>query len=111
VAILGSEDVDVWTIDAASIRLEGVAPIRSSYEDVATPMPDGTEVCECTTAGPDGHLDLTLKFNIQDIVAALGQVNDGDELELTLIGALDEVFGGTPIEGTDCVVIISKGGK
>ncbi len=105
VAILGSVDFDVWTIATASVRLEGVAPVRSSYEDVATPMPDGAEVCECTTAGPDGRLDLTLKFNVQDIVAALGQVNNGDELELTLTGALDEVFGGTPIEGTDCVVI------
>ena len=111
VAILGSEDFDVWTVDVASIRLEGVAPVRSSYEDVSTPVADGADVCECTTAGPDGQLDLTLKFNVQDIVTALGQVNDGDELELTLIGALDEVFGGTPIEGTDCVVIISKDGK
>jgi hypothetical protein len=105
VAILGSEDFDVWTIDVASIRLEGVAPVRSIYEDVATPMTDGAEVCECTTAGPDDHLDLTLKFNVQDIVAALGQVNNGDELELILTGALDEVFGGTPIEGTDCIVV------
>ncbi len=105
VAICGSANFDVWTVDTASIRLEGVAPVRSSYEDVATPMPDGAEVCECTTAGPDVYLDLVLKFNIKDIVATLGQVNNGDELELTLTGALDEVFGGTPIEGTDCVVI------
>jgi hypothetical protein len=111
VAICGSEDFDVSTIDTASIRLEGVAPIRSSYEDVATPMTDVAELCECTTAGPDGQLDLTLKFNIQDIVAAMGQINDGDELELTLTGALDEAFGGTSIKGTDCVLIISKDPK
>jgi len=111
VAILGSEDFDVWTIDTASIRLEGVAPIRSSYEDVSTPVPDGADVCECTTAGPDGYLDLTLKFNVQDIVAALGEVNDGDVLELTLTGALADSLGGTAIAGTDCVVIIAQGGK
>ncbi len=105
VAICGSEDFDVWTIDTASIRLEGVAPVRSSYEDVSTPVTNGAQPCECTTAGPDGQLDLTLKFNVQDIAAALGQVNNGDELELTLIGVLDEIFGGTPIEGTDCIVI------
>jgi hypothetical protein len=111
VAICGSENFDVSTIDTASVRLEGVAPVRSSYEDVATPMPGGAEPCECITSGPDGQLDLTLKFNVQDIVAALVQVNDGDELELTLTGALDEAFSGTPIEGRDCVIIISKDEK
>jgi len=111
VAILGLEDFDVLTIDTASIRLEGVAPVRSSYEDVATPMPDGAEVCECTTEGLDGHLDLVLKFNVQDIVAALGIVNDSDVLQLTLSGVLADAFGETPIEGTDCIVIIAKGGK
>ncbi|GAI42690.1 unnamed protein product, partial [marine sediment metagenome] len=60
VAILGSEDFGVTTIDVASIRLAEVAPIRSSYEDVVTPVSDGNE-CECTTEGPDGYLDLTLK--------------------------------------------------
>ena len=108
VAILGSEDFDVWTIDTASIRLEGIAPVRSSYEDVATPMPDGAEVCECTTEGSDGYLDLVLKFNVQDIVATLGEVEDGDEFELTLMG---ELADGTPIQGKDCIVVITKGGK
>jgi hypothetical protein len=105
-AILGTDDFDVFTIDLASIRLAGVAPARSSYEDVATPVADGADICECTTEGPDGHLDLTLKFNVQDIVAALGEVNDGDELELTLTGVLND---GTPIQGKDCIIIISKG--
>jgi hypothetical protein len=111
VAILGSEDFDVFNINPASIRLEDIPAARSSYEDVATPVPDGTEICECTTEGPDGYLDLTLKFNVQDIVTALGEVNDGDELELTLTGVLAEVFGEIPIEGTDCVVINTKGVK
>ena len=108
VAILGSEYFDVFNIDPASIRLEGVAPIRSSYEDVATPVSDTEDVCECTTEGPDGYIDLVLKFNAQDIVAALDEVSDGDLLELSLTGALAEVFGGSPIEGSDCVVIIKK---
>jgi hypothetical protein len=111
VAVLGSEDFDVFNIDPASIRLEGVAPIRSSYEDVATPVNNDAEVCECTTEGPDGYLDLTLKFKTQEIIAALGEVNDGDLLELILTGALTEVVDGTPIEGSDCVVIIAKDGK
>jgi hypothetical protein len=92
VAVLGTEDFDILTIDPVSIRLNGVAPLRSSYEDVSTP--------------PDGRLDLVLKFNVQDIVSALGEVNDGDEIELTLTGTLDD---GIPIEGEDCILIISKG--
>lgn len=44
VAVLGTEEFDVTTIDPLSILLsreeveEGVAPIRSDYEDVATPF-------------------------------------------------------------------------
>lgn len=98
VAILGSEDLDVTTIDVASIRLADVAPIRSSFEDVATPV-DGEE-CECTEEGPDGYLDLTLKFKTQDIVDALGEVVNGEVLVLILTGELSDE---TPIEGEDCI--------
>jgi hypothetical protein len=91
--------------------MEGVAPIRSNWEDMAAPAPDTGDACECTTDGPDGYTDLTLKFNAQDIVAAFGEVADGDELELFLTGALAEAFGGIPIEGSDCVVIIKKDRK
>lgn len=99
VAILGSENFDVSMIDVASIRLADVAPIRSNYEDVAAPVIDGQE-CECTTEGPDGYLDLTLKFKTQDIVQALGEVVNGETLVLTLTG---ESLDGTPIEGADCI--------
>jgi len=113
VAVLGSEGFDVTTIDIASIRLEGVAPIRSNYEDVATPVyvEDEDEYCECTTEGPDGYLDLTLKFKVQEVVAVIGEVNNGDLFELSLTGVLTEVFEGTPIKGTDCVVVIAKGSE
>lgn len=108
VAILGTEDFDVTTIDADSISLIGVSPIHGSYEDVATPVSDGAGECECTTEGPDGYLDLTLKFETQEIVNALGEVNDGDILSLTLIGVLND---GIPIQGADCVVVIKRGRK
>jgi len=101
VAILGTEDVNVITIDSTSIRLAGVEPVRSAYEDVASPLWD-TNDCNCTTEGPDGFLDLTLKFKTQRIVEAVGDVNDGDELQLELIGVL---FDETPIEGADCILI------
>ncbi|MHC4462437.1 MAG: PKD domain-containing protein [Planctomycetota bacterium] len=101
VAILGSEDFDVNSIDVASIRLAGVAAIRSSYEDVATPVSDANE-CECSTEGPDGFLDLTLKFETQMIVEAIGEISNGDELTLELIGVLSDE---TSIEGSDCIII------
>jgi len=108
VAILGSEDFDVNTIDVASIRLEGVAPIRSNYKDVATPVSDANE-CECTTAGPDNYTDLTLKFRTQEIVEKLVNTYDnlikGEVLPLTLTGMLSD---GTPIEGIDCIRVVGK---
>lgn len=113
IAVLGTMDLDVTTIDPVTIRLAGVAPLRSSFEDVATPIEPftGKAHCEldCTDAGPDGWLDLTLKFKTQDIVAALGGAADGECKVLMLTGNLKEEFGSTPLEGEDVVVILNKG--
>ena len=107
-AVLGTEDFDVNTIDAASIFLEGVPAIRSSLEDVATALSDGNE-CECTTAGPDGYTDLTVKFNTQALVDELLKTEDGlvkdQMLPLTLRASLSD---GTAIQGTDCVVLVGN---
>lgn len=103
VAILGTEDFDIFDIDVASIRMEGISPIRSGYEDVATPF-EG-EICECHELGADGYLDLTLKFTTQEIVDAIGDVNDGDEVILSIIGKLSD---GSDFAGADCVVITKK---
>jgi len=150
-AILGTKDFDVSTINVSTVRLEGVEPIRSSVEDVATPVSEsvqappvtlvnGTEPgmvnidvstvtrehsvrnaagtgylsapvsslkdsCECTTDGPDGFGDLTLKFRTQEIVRALGEVSDRDTLMLTLTA---ELMDGSELEGHDCVLILKK---
>lgn len=106
-AILGSENLDVNSIDTASIRLEGIAPIRSSFEDVAA-AGDAQTPCECTTQGADGFTDLTLKFDTQEIVNAIGEVVDGEMLQLVITGKL---IDGTKIEGSDCIRIIKKNGK
>jgi predicted outer membrane repeat protein len=110
-AILGSEDFDVSMIDIASIRLEDVAAIRSSYEDVASPVADGEE-CECTEDGPDGYVDLLLKFSSQEIVEELidqpSELAKAQTLILTLTG---ELFDGTGIEGSDCVVLVGNVSK
>jgi hypothetical protein len=106
VAILGGPGFDVAAIDPSTVTLEGVPALRSSVEDVGTPVGDG-EDCECTEAGADGYPDLTLKFDTQAVVQALGAVDDGDVLVLTLSGSLTNGF---PIKGSDCVVIRAKGG-
>ena len=106
VAVLGSEGFDVTDIDVSTVELVGVSPIESGVEDVSRPVADKQDPCDCTTEGPDGHDDLTLKFKTKDIVKALGKVEDGQEIELTLTGVLND---GTEIEGSDCVVIIKKG--
>jgi hypothetical protein len=103
-AILGTADFDVTQIDAATLSLEGVPPIRSRVADVSTPVVGDPE-CDCTTEGPDGYYDLTLKFKTQDIVAAIGPVSAGDVLVLTITGSL---LDGTPIEGSDCVRIVGN---
>ncbi len=100
VAILGMPDFDVRMIDITSLRLNGIAPVRSTFEDVTTPT--GLDPCDCLALSGDGSEDLILKFNTQAIVATLDSVSKGLEIPLTLTGVL---MDGTAIEGSDCVVI------
>jgi len=111
VAILGTAAFDVTQVDVTTVLLEGVSPLRWDLEDVATPFEPfiGKEACdECTDEGPDGYLDLTLGFDKQEIVAALGEVEDGQCVVLRLTGNLKEEFHGMPIVGEDVVLIIKK---
>ena len=105
VAILGSADFDVNQIDVSTIQLEGVSPIRDNIEDVATPHMQDTAVVnpnDCTIEGPDGFDDLTLKFDAQRFVAALGPVSKGLVIQVGLHGLL---LDGTPFESYDVIII------
>lgn len=106
VAILGTASFDVTAIDAGSVRLEGVAPLKQpKLEDVAAPA-GGTQACACGTGGPDGLGDLKAKFSSQQIAAAIGgPVAQGEQKTVTLTGNL---LDGTPFEATDCVVVVGK---
>jgi streptogramin lyase len=111
VAILGTADFDVTEIDPATVDLMGVAPLRWAVEDVATPYEPYVgkqDAFDCTEEGADGFTDLTLKFDAQEIVGALGEVSDGDVLVLHLGGMLKEEFGGHIFFGEDVVVILKK---
>ena len=93
-AILGTPSMNVSTIDPVSVRLAGVAPLRWSLEDVGRPG-------NCA-AGPDGILDLVLKFDTQALVRALrsslGTLRDGQRIVLPLEGRLKD---GTIFVGED----------
>jgi hypothetical protein len=120
-AIMGTDNFDVTTIDPASLRLrlkgtedEGVAPLRWALADVGEPFDPfiGKEDCfedcaDCSCA--DSSLDLVFHFDTQEVVAALGDVYDGDCLVLEIIGALKEEYNGTSIVGEDVVWILVKG--
>ena len=138
VAILGTADFDVTLIDPDTVLLEGISPLRWDWEDVATPFEPytGKEYCEldCNTLGPDGFLDLTLKFDTQELLnvfrvesfevseeelnalegGIIDQVTttngealyDGRCLVIELVGQLVD---GTYIVGEDVVRILVKG--
>jgi hypothetical protein len=123
VAILGLDDFDVTQIDPASVRLfrKGildpvhVPPLRWSLEDAGIPYEPfigRMDAYDCLEYFPDdcgvfdGYLDLSFKFKAREVVAALGEVNDGDVIVLQLTGNLREEFGGTGFVGEDVVFII-----
>lgn len=103
-AILGTAELDVASIDRASIRLAGVAPLRSSLEDVGTPG-------DCD-AGPDGIPDLVLKFDTEALVRAIaagfGPIRNRRTVALPLEAKLRD---GSVVQGKDSVLLHVPGGK
>lgn len=87
-------------IDPSSIRIMDVPVLRSSIEDAA----DGN----CATEGTDGYMDLSVKFDTQEIVSALGGVSDNDVITMTLTGTM---LDGTEFSGEDIVTILVRGKK
>jgi hypothetical protein len=109
VAILGTAGFDVTRIDPATLRLEGVAPLHWSIADVGRPFAGVPAGCQsCTTGGPDGYPDITLKFDTQALAAALGPVSDRECRVVHLTGKLSSSAGATPIVGEDVLTILKK---
>ncbi|MEW5803264.1 MAG: hypothetical protein AB1847_14300 [bacterium] len=102
VAILGTVQMDVTSIDPGSIRLEGVSPTGYRKEDVSTPIADRQDICDCTIEEGDGIDDLVFDFDCSKILSTMGDIGEGDVAVLTITGELRD---GTPIEGEDCIVI------
>jgi hypothetical protein len=108
VAILGAANFDIRDIVRSSVRLEGVAPLldkKPRHEDVSRP-PLSAGPCACTSEGPDGYVDLLLKFSDREIALAIesaGPSARGGTRTLTLTGSLSD---GTPFRAEDCVVLV-----
>jgi hypothetical protein len=108
VALLGRRAFDVTEVDIASLRLEGVAPVKKpAYHDVGT-EPMRERACVCPGKEPDGIVDLVLKFRVRDVLAAILPVSDGEERVLTLTG---KMMDGRGFSAVDCVQIEKSGGS
>ncbi len=116
-AILGTDSLEANRIQTNTLLLDVpgggglrmntlIPPLRTAYEDVATPVADPTG-CQCTTDGPDGYVDLTMKFDSDAIAQALGSVQPGQVFQLCITGLLDD---GTPFRGCDCIFIVGPVG-
>jgi len=124
-AILGTADFDVTQVDPETVTLAGKYPLRWDWEDVATPFEPytGKEDCDldCNTEGPDGYLDLTLKFDTQALIAAMNtalgniEVFEVSEEELNSLesGEIDQVTTTSGevlnLNAGDCIVIQLEG--
>jgi len=105
-AILGTADFDVNDIDISTVTLEGVSPVGHAYSDVATPyepiVDKPLESEACNTLESDGFMDLTIRFNAQDVIQALGDVSRDDVIKVKVKGQL---MDGTDFEGEDIIII------
>lgn len=133
VAILGTEELDVTMIDQMTIELAGIQPlgkddmslpyimgdeplqlphpIRYDYEDVAGIYEGEIEDCySCTTEGPDGFMDMTLKFDTEMVIDALLAAlppEDLDTSRLCLKAMLTfSTIGGREYEGYDTILLL-----
>jgi hypothetical protein len=102
VAIPGTADFDVTTIDPATVKLNGVSPIRWTYEDVTTPY-IGTDRCGCWQEGPDGYMDLVLHYDSIKFAKTLSHYTvKGDPVRVGVTGDTECAS----IEGFDCVWVV-----
>jgi hypothetical protein len=115
-AVLGTGDLDTANIVASSLLLVVpggggygeivIPPISTAPADVATPVLDPSN-CNCTFAGPDVLVDLTMDFDAGAVIDALELINPdnvspGFEFPLCIRGSLAD---GSTFFGCDCVLI------
>ncbi|MFX1482658.1 MAG: LamG domain-containing protein [Promethearchaeota archaeon] len=114
VAICGTQEFDVYSIDPASVAIsisgsdEVVYPLRWSYKDVATPFlgePGGGHALD-----GDGYIDLVLRFDIREVIEKLNlAVYQGEVIPLIITGAPTSPLGAY-IRGMDYVWVLEERG-
>ncbi len=107
VALVGTPDFDVATVDLASIRVSradcvggSVPASRFAFEDAATPFSGNP--CDCHDLGGDGIIDLSIKFRAPLLVEVL-ELRDmppATSIPLVLTGQL---LDGCGFIATDCL--------
>lgn len=105
VAVLASLNLDVKDIDLSTLRLNGVAPKKSSILDVGG-FYKKEEACDCDPKKLDGVMDLDLKFDSKKIAASLSGISDGKKVILSLSFRTKD---GRSWSGEDCITVIKKG--
>lgn len=108
VALLGTPTFDISKVELSSLRLEGLAPEKILLGDVSQPVPNRLDVCDCTTAGPDGYDDLLLKFDTKKLAGLLEPVKAGETRVLTLTGNTYTNGFIQTFEASDCVKLIDN---
>jgi hypothetical protein len=117
IAINGSAQMNVWSIDPGSVRVLGAAPrgwmLNYGALGWSGPLLGRTTLGSCGGGRSDRYLDLVLKFDTQDVVQAIQRalgntVRDGDLVALTLTGRLRREWGGQSIVGEDLVAAHNK---
>ena len=105
-AVLGTEEFDVSEVLPETCTLEGVAPARWAYEDVSRPfVGELVNQNSCTSEGPDGFMDLTLKFSNSDLAAAVGPLPPGAFIYLELVCTL---ANGDELRSEDVMKIVGQ---
>jgi hypothetical protein len=102
--IYGSSNLSVSDINLSTIRINGIAPLRTSFERVGAPYTKVND-CDCSATGSDNIMDLALKFDTQALVPSLAGVADNARTTLVITGKLND---GTDLEGRDCIRVKRK---
>jgi hypothetical protein len=111
-SVLGNA-FDPTLVDPGSVRLSTLVPLDGGSVDFIQPLqisigdagtPFVGDLCDCHALGPDGILDLNLRFSEQQMAFGLGLGNEpiGSEVPLVISGLF---LDGTPFSGVDCVLI------
>jgi hypothetical protein len=132
VAVVGTETFNVSTVNPYSVHLYtdnnnvlgpatnstfGIQPVHMAYEDVTTP----TRAGGCTTAGPDGIVDLVLKFASAELSHLVACPQYGEPYVNTTtyvsgywqpsypVGTVVTFNGSVPFDGVDTLQVQCKG--